>query len=121
MINKLCHFEIGVRDYPRAKDFYSKLFNWKFEMGGGGQEMIRTNDDVGGHLNTLGQAPHNYTTHNYVTFYIMVEDVSAAVARAESLGGKKIVGPVPEGGKNEFAWIADPEGNIIGVYAEKKK
>jgi len=52
--------------------------------------MIRTGDDVSGHLNSLGHEPHNYTI-----FYIMVEDVAASITKAESLGGKKLVGPFP--------------------------
>ena len=115
MINKICHFEIGCRDSARAKDFYSKLFEWRFEKAGPG-EMIRTGDDVGGHINSLGHEPHNYTI-----FYIMVDDLAASIAKAESLGGKKLVGPVPVPGSGTFAWIADPEGNTIGVYTEDKK
>ncbi len=114
MINKLCHFEIGVRDQARAKEFYTQVFNWRFEMAGAG-EMIRTGDDVSGHLNTLGHEPHNYTI-----FYIMVEDVAAALAKAVALGGKRIVGPAPVPGGGTFAWLADPEGNILGVYTVKK-
>jgi predicted enzyme related to lactoylglutathione lyase len=120
MINKVCHFEIGVRDQKRAADFYTQLFDWKLESkaepGAPPMAMLRTGDDVGGHLNTLGHEPHNYTI-----FYIMVEDVAAAVAKAQSLGGKKIVGPVPLPNNTEFAWISDPEGNTIGLYAEKKR
>jgi uncharacterized protein len=115
MINKLCHFEIGCRDYGKAKDFYSQLFNWRFEKGGGGQEMIRTSDDVGGHLNVRADEPRNY-----VVFYIMVDDVAAAIAKAESLGGKTLVGPVKEQHGGTWAWLADPEGNQIGIYTEKK-
>ena len=47
MPNRICHFEIGCRDYARAKDFYSKVFDWRFEKGGGGDEVIRTGADVG--------------------------------------------------------------------------
>ena len=115
MINKLCHFEIGCRDYARSKEFYSSLFEWRFETTPRGHEMIRTGDDVGGHLNVLGHEPHNY-----IVFYIMVDDVAAAVAKAESLGGKTLLGPVKEEHGGTFAWIADPEGNRIGVYTDKK-
>lgn len=114
MINKICHVEIGCRDYARSKEFYSKLFDWRFEATPSG-ELIRTGDDVGGHLNSLGHEPHNYTI-----FYIMVDDVAAALAKAESLGGKKLVGPAPVPGGGTFAWFADPEGNTIGIYTYKK-
>ena len=76
-----------------------------------------TGADVGGHFNSLGHEPHHY-----VTFYVMVDDVAAALEKAQAAGGKKIVGPVAmDGGKSEFAWFADPEGNVLGIYAEKKK
>jgi predicted enzyme related to lactoylglutathione lyase len=119
MTNKVCHFEIGVRDKARARDFYSRLFAWKIENTLHA-EMIRTGDTVSeetisGHINSLGHEPHNYTI-----FYVMVDDVAAAIEKAVSLGGKKIVGPVPLPNNTEFGWIADPEGNTIGVYAELK-
>ena len=112
MINKLCHFEIGCRDYARIKDFYSKVFDWRFEKTPGGEEMIRTGDDVGGHLDQRRDAPRNY-----VVFYVMVDDVDAAVKTAESLCGKTVLGPAKEH-HGTFAWIADPEGNVVGVYTE---
>ncbi|HZQ91689.1 MAG TPA: VOC family protein [Terriglobales bacterium] len=116
MSNPICHFEIGCRDQAKAKQFYSSVFAWRFEIGKSGQEMIRTGADVGGHLNPLEHLPHNYTI-----FYVMVGDIRATIAKAESAGGKKLVGPIPmDGGKSEYAWIADLEGNIIGVYSESK-
>jgi predicted enzyme related to lactoylglutathione lyase len=113
MINKICHFEIGVRDQAKAGEFYSRLFDWKIEDKQG-KLMLRTGDDVGGHLNTLGHEPHHYTL-----FYVMVEDVAASVAKCEQLGGSKIVGPVKLEPNNAFAWVKDPEGNVIGLYEEK--
>jgi len=115
MPNGICHFEIGCRDYARAKDFYSKVFDWRFEKGGGGDEVIRTGADVGGHLHTRDVEPHNYTV-----FYVMVEDVAAAIAKAQANGGKLVLGPVPEGKHGMYAWVADPEGNVIGVYTDRK-
>jgi predicted enzyme related to lactoylglutathione lyase len=50
----------------------------------------------------------------------MVDDVATALSKAESLGGKKLVGPVPLPNNTLFGWFADPEGNTIGVYSEKK-
>src|SRR5690349_7832313 len=119
MPNPICHFEIGVRDQEQAGKFYSQLFDWKTEPArdGSGHTMLRTGTDAGGHLNTLGHEPHNYTI-----FYVMVDDVADAIAKAESLGGKKLVGPVQvPGSETFFGWVADPEGNMIGVYSEKKK
>jgi len=95
-------------------DFYSQMFDWTMREEANGLH-VRTGGDVGGHINALGHEPHNYTI-----FYIMVDEVGAALARAESLGGKKLVGPIPLPNDTEFGWFSDPEGNTIGVYAERK-
>jgi len=48
-----------------------------------------------------------------------VEDVAAALKKAEGLGGKTLVPPVeiPFG---TFAWMQDPEGNTVGLWKTKK-
>ena len=114
MTNQICHFEIGCRDRAKTTDFYSKMFEWRMQEGGTAT-AIRTGADVGGHINALGHEPHTYTI-----FYVMVDDVAAALAKAVSLGGRKLVGPVPLPNGTSFGWFADPEGNTIGVYAETK-
>ncbi len=102
------HFEIGCRDLKAAKDFYQKMFDWpindQFQIAEAGLE---------GHLSSLGHEPFHYTT-----FYVQVDDVAQGIARAESLGGKKVVGPIsiPTG---TFAWIMDPQENMIGLWKKK--
>jgi hypothetical protein len=106
------HFEIGCRDKEKTKAFFGELFGWALsDMGPA--TMIDTQAGgagIQGHMSSLGHEPHNYTT-----FYVDVEDVAAALAKAESLGGKTLVPPVtiPSG---TFAWFADPEGNTIGLW-----
>jgi predicted enzyme related to lactoylglutathione lyase len=113
--NQICHFEIGCRDREKAADFYSKMFDWTLNADPVATR-VKTGGDIGGHINALGHEPHNYTL-----FYVMVDDVAAALAKAEHLGGKKLVGPVPLPGGSLFGWFADPEGNMIGVYGEPGK
>jgi len=57
--------------------------------------------------------PEGYDGH--VTFYIEVPDVEAALAKAESLGGTRTMGPdeVMEG--LVIGLFQDPEGHVIGV------
>jgi predicted enzyme related to lactoylglutathione lyase len=114
MANHICHFEIGCRDHDKTAEFYSKMFDWKLEPQGPAT-MLRTGGDVGGHITALGHEPHNYTS-----FYIMVDDVEGALKKAESLGGKRLIGPQGLPNNTWFGWFADPEGNTIGVYAENK-
>jgi predicted enzyme related to lactoylglutathione lyase len=116
MTNQICHFEIGCRDRAKSAEFYSKMFAWTVNADAVGGTQIRTGGDIGGHINALGHEPHTYTI-----FYVMVDDVAAALAKAASLGGKTLVGPVSLPNNTEFGWFADPEGNTIGVYGEAKK
>jgi predicted enzyme related to lactoylglutathione lyase len=107
------HFEIGCRDLERTKSFFSELFGWSITEAGPAA-MIDTqagSPGINGHISALGHEPHQYTI-----FYVQVADIPAALAKAESLGGKTLVPPVkiPTG---TFAWFADPGGNTIGLWA----
>jgi uncharacterized protein len=113
MGNPVIHFGIGCQNLAETVEFYSKLFDWKME-GVGPVTLIRTGGDVGGHITALGQAPFQYTM-----FYVGVENIQAALTKAESLGGRTLVPPVEIPG-GIFAWFADPEGNTIGLYTETK-
>jgi uncharacterized protein len=106
------HFEIGCRDKEKTEAFYGQLFDWNISQSHGAG-MIHTGNDTGihGHIASLGHEPHNY-----VTFYVQVDDLKGYLDKAETLGGKTLVPPVeiPEAGA--FAWFADPEGNTIGLW-----
>jgi predicted enzyme related to lactoylglutathione lyase len=61
----------------------------------------------------IGTGPEGYSGH--VTFYVEVPDVEAALAKAESLGGSRIMGPEKMMDQIEIGLFSDPEGHIIGV------
>ena len=47
MANSFCHIELGTEDPRAARDFYSKLFDWKFQdmsMPQGDYTMISVGD-----------------------------------------------------------------------------
>ncbi len=108
------HFEIGCKDKAKTAEFYGNLFDWTMqEMGPA--SMIATGAELGiqGHISSLGHEPHNYTI-----FYVQVDDVAAYLKKAELLGGKMLVPPVPIP-TGRFAWLADPEGNMVGLFETK--
>jgi uncharacterized protein len=109
------HFEIGCMDKAATAKFYEQLFDWTTQEMGPAAAMIATEAGSGiqGHITALGHEPHNYTI-----FYVQVEDVEAALKKAESLGGKTVVPPVPIP-TGRFAWFADPEGNTVGLFEVK--
>ena len=74
--------------------------------------MINTGASTGipGHIAALGHEPHQFTH-----FYIETDDVAASLQQVEAAGGKTIVPPVPIP-TGTFAWFADVEGNIVGLW-----
>jgi predicted enzyme related to lactoylglutathione lyase len=106
------HFEIGCRNLAKTKEFYTRLFDWQTSTYGPA-EMIATGSGVGiqGHLTSLGHEPHNF-----VTVYVQVDDLQAYLDRAGGLGGKTLVPPTEVPGAGAFAWLADPEGTVIGLW-----
>lgn len=110
------HFEIGCRDSGKTGEFVSKLFGWKTEVSGPAV-MINTGSKEGiqGHITALGHEPHNYTT-----FYVQVDDLQAYLDKAKPLGGKTLVPPV-DIGYGSFAWLGDPDGNVIGLWKPKSQ
>lgn len=109
MPNPVVHFEIGCRDRAKTAEFYRSLFDWKIDTAGPAG-TIDAGGGIPGHITALGHEPQHYTM-----FYVEVEDVKAALAKAESLGGKTLVPPITIPGSGTFAWFSDPEGNMVGL------
>jgi predicted enzyme related to lactoylglutathione lyase len=112
------HFEVIGKDGEKLRGYYSELFGWEIDasnpMGYGiVQRDGNTNADGAGIGGGVGQGPEGYDGH--VTFYVEVPDVEAALAKAESLGGTRIMGPEKIMDSVELGQFADPEGHVIGV------
>lgn len=114
MASPVVHFEIGCKDLEKTTAFYTGLFGWApttVPMA----SLLNTGSTEGiqGHITSLGHEPHNY-----VTFYIQVEDIKGSLAAIEQAGGKKLIGPVPLPDGKQFAWFKDPEGNMVGLITK---
>ncbi len=51
--------------------------------------------------------------------YVSVDDLRASLEKAEELGGKKVVEPMPIPAVGTFAMFQDPDGVVIGLFEEK--
>ena len=112
------HFEVTGKDADKLQSYYSELFGWDIDsnndMGYGVvQRDGNTNADGVGIGGGIARGPEGYEGH--VTFYVEVPDAEAALAKAESLGGSRMMGPeqVMEG--LVIGLFTDPEGHVIGV------
>lgn len=104
-------FEVTGTDYPALRSFYAELFDWQFnDMEEMPYSVVPPID--GGIPGGVAAAPEGQPGH--VTFYVQVDDVEAALDKAESLGGKRAMGPVDMGG-TKIALFTDPEGHPIGL------
>ncbi len=109
------HFEVIGKDADRLQRFYSELFGWKINadnpMRYGLVEKVEP-----GIAGGIGAGPDGYDGH--VTFYAGVGDVEAALARAEELGGTRMMGPDEVQPGVVIGLFRDPEGHVIGVAGE---
>jgi predicted enzyme related to lactoylglutathione lyase len=61
----------------------------------------------------IGQGPDGYEGH--ITSYVEVPDVEAALQKAESLGGTRVMGPETIMESVTLGQFLDPEGNVVGL------
>jgi predicted enzyme related to lactoylglutathione lyase len=114
------HFEVIGKDGERLQSYYSELFGWQIDsdnpMGYGiVQREGNTNRDGVGIGGGVGRGPEGYDGH--VTFYVEVPDVEAALARAEELGGSRMMGPDEMQPGLVIGQFADPEGHVVGLVS----
>lgn len=107
-------FELSTRDHDRAAAFYSTVFGWEAEEGIGSDQpkytLFRSADRgqrVAGIMDASGFLPEGAPPSWSV--YWQVEDVDAAVATVEQLGGGGVMRgqPSPYG---TIAVVTDPTG-----------
>jgi hypothetical protein len=118
------HFEIIGNDPEKLRGYYGELFGWEFHTGDATTEKVSQPGTYGfvdgsttGEGNGInGGIGGGEGYQPRVLFYVGVSDVEAALRKAESLGGKRLMGPEPESGVElAVGRFIDPEGNVIGV------
>jgi len=122
MSNPFVHVELNTPDPRKAKEFYSKLFQWQFEEMPSPEvpedvyTLVRVGEGTGGGI--MKQVPGGPAGW---LAYVAVEDVQAATEKARQLGAQvmKDVTEVPEMGW--FSFIRDPGGAVLGLWQTKAK
>lgn len=108
------HFEIAGIDEKALQQFYADLFGWKIDatnpMNYG---MVDTDAGGAGIGGGIFKAPKDVP---FLTIYVAVDDLQAYLDKAVSLGGQAVVPPTVIPGYGSFAFLKDPEGNIVGLF-----
>ena len=112
------HFEVIGKDGGKLQSYYAELFGWEIDAENPMSYGIvpregNTNPDGVGIGGGVGTGPEGYDGH--ITFYVEVPDVEAALAKAESLGGTRMMGPETIMDGVELGQFTDPEGHLVGL------
>lgn len=121
MGHPVVHFEIIGRDPAKLRSYYGELFGWEFHTGDAATEAVSQAGNYGfvdgntngGGINGGVGGDDSYEAR--VLFYVSVPNVEAALKKAESLGGKRRMGPEGAPGTLVVGQFIDPEGHLIGV------
>lgn len=127
-MDKVVHFEIPVEDEERAKEFYKKAFDWKINsMPEMSYHIVHTSeiDELNNIPKEIGAINGGMMKRNELiqspVITINVESIKDALERIGELGGE-IMGEIMEIGEMGFAaYFKDTEGNILGLWENKKK
>jgi predicted enzyme related to lactoylglutathione lyase len=123
MAQPVVHFEVIGREPERLRNYYGELFGWQFDTPSpvarevsdpdsyGFLDLVTTDDGTGIRGGVGGG--EGYASHAVV--YIGVPDVEAALQRAESLGGRRVLGPATSPSGLVVGQFTDPEGTLMGV------
>ena len=111
MPNPIVHAEIRSTEPDATRAFFGELFGWTFPDGA-----------VPGYTYVDSGVPDALPAgigpvqggNPLVTFFVGVEDIDAAIADAERLGGRVVQAPTRVPGV-AFALIADPAGQVVGL------
>ena len=120
MGNPFVHCELATTDVAKAKGFYGKLFDWKFEdvpMDAGTYTLIKVGDGTGGGMmvNPIPNVP------SWWIAYVLVDDVAAATKKAKSLGAKVMKDVSEVKGMGSFSILTDPTGATIALWEAKPR
>lgn len=104
-------FEVVGNDRELLQDFYSQLFDWELDVR---EEMNYAMVDNGAGIpGGIGSPPPGGDAHG-TTWYVAVDDLQAALDKAEELGGKTVMPPM-DLPQVSLALFDDPEGHRVGL------
>jgi predicted enzyme related to lactoylglutathione lyase len=120
MANPFVHVELNTTDVQKAKEFYSKLFDWTFEdveMGPSDTyTIIKVGEGTGGGMlkNPMPGIP------SFWLAYVLVKEIGPATKKAASLGAKVVKDSVEVPNMGWVSIIEDPTGAALALWQAKE-
>lgn len=116
-INRVTHFEIPGDDPEKLMNFFSEVFEWKFERFGDNNYWFAITGEGEDGIN--GGIIKKKDPAQPVVNSIIVEDIDEAVKKIETAGGKVVVDKTKIESHGWLAYFKDPEGNIHALWQNK--
>ncbi len=122
MSGRVVHFEIPFDDGERAGSFYRDVFGWEITpmpeldytgvaTGPAGEQGPTEPGYINGGMFKREGGPLGGPM-----ITVDVEDIDAAIAKIEELGGSAVGEKAPVGDMGFAAYFRDPEGNVVGLW-----
>lgn len=126
-MNKVVHFEIPAENVKRAQEFYKDVFGWKInEYPEMEYTILQTGptDEKGmakeqGFISGGMMKRQDEIKNPIIT--IEVEDIDTKADEIAKHGGKVIRSKMEVGDMGYASYFIDSEGNILGLWQNKKK
>ena len=114
---RIAWFDLTTTNLAQSKEFYGKLFDWKFTALQGTDQAVEINSR-GAAIGTLRGADGKISPFNGVV-YVQVTDIQASCKKAKDLGGTVVPGfpfDLPDG-RGAIGLVVDPAGHPVGLYS----
>jgi predicted enzyme related to lactoylglutathione lyase len=118
-----CWFELGTSDQSAAKEFYTKLFGWRFsdsplppEMGGVYTMFLNGDKEVGA-CYQLGSQQPGVPPHWMP--YVAVDSADETAAKVAELGGELLFPAFDVMDFGRMAAFKDPTGAALSIWESK--
>ena len=114
---RIAWFDITTTNLAQSREFYGKLFDWKFTALQGTDlavEIVSSGTPIG----TLRRAEGKISSFNGVV-YVQVTDIQTSCKKAKDLGGTVVPGfpfDLPDG-TGSIGLVVDPAGQPVGLYS----
>ncbi len=129
-MDKVTHFEIPTADKARSKAFYGGVFGWQIndipvQMDGGtgsyttamtvpvDQSMMPTEPGAinGAFIERMGPITAPVLT-------VTVDSIDATLHKVTAAGGKVVEGKRSITNMGHYAYVTDPDGNVVGLWED---
>ena len=114
---RVAWFDITTTDLSKSKEFYGKLFDWKFNPVPG-TDMAVEIVAGGSAIGTIRVAEGKISPFNGVV-YVQVLGIQESCKKAKDLGGTLVPGfpfNLPNG-TGAIGLVSDPTGHPVGMYS----